>query len=216
MCVHGLGYKHGRSRYLRLSELEEDSVLPRLPPSCAAISPHGPSWLGKREPQGGVRTSPFIPLSLAPTLTFQEGASDPTGSTHLPSPGPRASQRHPPASLGHPVPTDMTPVASPGPSPVAAHHGPLLGRMPPFCAVPAPAFALPSPSSPPSRSPSCRADSATVAARSCVGGSGAGLRPGWAARAGCRGICSRAIRAVRGRGWARGMAGGRGAPAGPA
>lgn len=119
-----MGYIHGRSRYLRLSELEEDSVLPRLPPSCAAISPHGPSWLGKRGPQGGIWTSTPPALLPAPTLIFQEGASDPTGSTHLPSPGPRASQRHPQHPLGSLSPHRWPPVASPGPSPVAAHRGP--------------------------------------------------------------------------------------------
>lgn len=84
--------------------------------------------------------------------------------------------------------------------------GPPLGQTPPFCAVPAPTLALPSQSAPPSRLRSRGADIA-AAARSCVGRSPAG--PSRGLSGGSR------PRAVRGRGRAGGMAGGRGAPAGP-
>lgn len=147
--------------------------------------------------------------STYPLTTSQcGGAPDPPGSP--PSPR-RLRARDAQASVSPCSPHACAPAGLPAP-PSGGAEGPLtLGRLH-FARSPPPVLALP-----PRRRPLFLAKLWSRQRRRrrrapCVGGA-AGLGPG--ARAGCRGSRPPAVREVRGPRAGGGMAGGRGAPAGP-
>lgn len=182
---------------MRLGEFDEDRGIPRLPPSCAAVAP--PGW-GERATG---RRSDLFSHSPPPTLTCQERALDPTGSAHLHSLGPRGSQRQPPASPEQPATTQVLPpwprqappswlrTAGRGASQSKAS---ILRRPRPNPRPPLPVGAP---------LPLAELQSRQRRRRHCAllcRWEPAGLGPGRAARARCRGSRPPAVWAVRGRG----------------